>query len=230
VDTIDIIKEIVRNDNNITGIYVHTFPCAPGLEDRIHFTKLERTHYNVALKLREKHHVPFWDALMLSFYNKKKYSERIFENILNSHAKRIKRYISREELLNTSIINDLKNSNENYALNSKVETISGKKNTHLLLLDFHIPENVNNQLIVENICKLLKLKTGYLLKSGKSYHFIGNNIISTYKLISFISKCLFFTPIIDKSWIAHQLIDKSCSLRFTKKHEIFPTLIKVFQR
>jgi hypothetical protein len=226
MNTIDIIKKIVTQDEYITGIYIHSFPNAPGLEKKIKFTDVESTHYKAALKLRDKSHVPFWDALMLSFYNKSEFSDRILENVLNSHAKRDKQLISREDVLNGSVLEKLQNGSANFAINSQIQTKDGKQR-HLLLLDFHIPENENNQVIVEKVLELLKLKKGYLLKSGRSYHFIGIEAISTYKLISLISKGLFFTPIIDKSWIAHQLIDKSCSIRFTKKRKVLPTLIKV---
>lgn len=228
MNTIDVIKEIVKKDISITGIYIHAFPNAPGLEKRIKFDRIERSHYNSALKLRDQYNVPFWDALMLSFYNKQDFSERILNNVLNSHAKRQKQYISRETLLETNFFKKNQFLTENYAINSEIQTIDGKRR-HILLLDFHIPEGDSNQTIVEKVLALIHAKNGYLLRSGKSYHFIGNNLISTYRLISLVSKCLFFTPIVDKSWIAHQLLDKSCSLRFTKKRDIYPTLIKTIE-
>lgn len=225
MNTIDIIRDVVKRNSNITGIYIHSFPNSLGLQRKLNFNSLEQNHYDSALWLRDKHNIPFWDALMLSFYNKSEFSERILENVLNSHANREKQFISREALLNGNLLDGLKDTEENYAFNSLVETSDGRRR-HLLLLDFHIPEGRNNQVIAEKIIKLLQIRQGYLLRSGKSYHFIGKDLISTYGLISFISKCLFFTPVIDKSWIAHQLIDKSCSIRFTKKYGEFPSLIK----
>jgi hypothetical protein len=225
MDTVELIKKIVLENHYIDGINIHRFPNAPSLENRLIFTRNEYAHYQSALKLRETNHVPFWDALMLSFYNNNEFADRILENVLDSHAKREKELVPRDILLNSAFLPDLRSNDINYAINSQVVTKDGKKR-HILLLDFHIPENSSNQIIVEKVLEILNLK-GYLLRSGRSYHFIGEQLISTYRLISIISKCLFFTPIIDKSWIAHQLVDKSCSLRFTKKNGIFPTLLKV---
>ena len=229
MNTLEVIKEIVGNTSDISGIYIHSFPTAPKLENRLSFNAIEKEHYESALKLRAEHNVPFWDALMLSFYNKEQFSIRILDSVLNSHAKREKQFVSRETLLNTEFLEKLQFGSENYAISSQLETKDGNRR-HLLLLDFHIPETENNQLIVEKVLELLGVKKGYLLRSGKSYHFIGSDLITTYGLISFISRCLFFTPIVDKSWIAHQLIEKSCSLRFTEKKGLYPSVIKTFQR
>jgi len=226
-NTCDLVNYIVKNCDNIKGIYIHSYPDAQQLQERISFNKLERRHYTNALKLRDEHNVPFWDALMLSFYNKKEFSSEILNNVLTTHAKRILENMAREDILNGKLAKFSKSA-DNYAINSRVETYDNKVR-HLLLLDFHIPVSEGNQEVVEIVLKNLEVGAGFLLVSGKSYHFLGRDLISPAALTRFLGKCLFFSPIIDKSWIGHQLIDRSCSLRFTKKNGVFPVFRKLIE-
>ena len=222
--TVEVIQKIVKENSSIQWINIHSYPDGPQLQERVKFNRIEEFHYSNALKLRKSYNVPFWDALMLSFYNKKEFSVEILENVLNSHSKKGLQLVSRNDILHNKLLN-LACSDENYAINSKV-IVEENRIKHFLLLDFHIPENDKNQKVVEAILRILKVKSGFLLKSGKSYHFFGTELISTSTLTKFLGKCLFFTPIIDKTWIAHQLIERSCSIRFTRKNNLFPTVIE----
>lgn len=222
-DTINIIESIVNSNPDIQGIYIHEFPDSKSLQDRLVFNEIEKKHFANALKLRDRSNVPFWDSLLLSFYNSEQYSLRILESVLRSHAKRKKVFISRDQVLSGELY-DFSDSDKNYAINSEFLTSEGKKK-HLLLLDFHIPESNENAVIVSEVLNILGADGGYLLNSGRSYHFIGTGIMSSHSMLSFLGKCLFFTPIIDKTWIAHQIVDRSCSLRITKKNGKLPTLI-----
>jgi len=224
MNTIDVIQDITKSSVQIEGINIHSYPDVPQLQDRLSFNDLENYHYDNALKLRQNDNIPFWDALMLSFYNKKQFSVQILENVLNNHASRTLELIPRKEVLKNRLV-ALTDTTVNYAINSKIISNEGKIR-HLILLDFHIPESSQNQKVVEEVLKILKVKNGYLINSGKSYHFFGQDLIAPASLTKFLGRCLFFTPIIDKTWIAHQLMERSCSIRFTKKNGYFPTVIK----
>ncbi|HWB25364.1 MAG TPA: hypothetical protein VG738_07780 [Chitinophagaceae bacterium] len=225
--TIDLIYYIVQRSDIIKGVYIHSYPNAIQLQERISFNILEQKHYANALKLRDEHNVPFWDSLMLSFYNKKDFSVEILNNVLDTHAKRTLEGVPREDVLNNKLL-EFSESPDNYAINSRVETFD-KKIRHLLLLDFHIPVSDSNQEVVETVLRILQVGKGFLLISGKSYHFLGEELITNAAMTRFLGKCLFFSPIIDKSWIGHQLIDRSCSIRFTDKNGVFPTFRKYIE-
>ena len=57
-------------------------------------------------------------------------------------------------------------------------------------------------------------------------HFIGTKLIADSELTTFLGKLLMYNPIIDKSWIAHQLIEKYCALRISYKNGVIPKVIK----
>jgi hypothetical protein len=220
----ELFKDLVCENKMIKGIYIHSYPDAPQLQERIKFSKVESLQFNEAIKIRDNTMLPFWDSLMLSYHNREEFSKEILRGALLHNFKRDKYFVEREHFINTHLDEFLSN-NINFAVNSEVITVNNERK-HLILLDFHIQESKRNQRVVESVLEAMSLNDGYLLRSGKSYHFIGMNLINEYELINILGKSLFFAPIIDKAWVAHQLIERSCSLRITKKHGIYPTVIK----
>ena len=93
------------------------------------------------------------------------------------------------------------------------------------MLDFHIPVSECNLRIVKDVLFELNVVSGYLLNSGESYHFIGDYSINEESLLDFLANALFFAPIIDRAWIGHQILERSCSLRIDKKHGVYPEVI-----
>jgi hypothetical protein len=96
---------------------------------------------------------------------------------------------------------------------------------HIPMLDFDLTSAPKNLGIIENILRVLKQR-GMILNSGKSYHFIGYNLISENELLDLLAKFILVHPISDKAWTAHQIIERSASLRISKKYGSLPSYIK----
>ncbi len=58
---------------------------------------------------------------------------------------------------------------------------------------------------------------GFLLQSGESYHFYGKGLLDDRALVRFLGQALLLAPVIDRAWIAHQLIEGASALRISKK-------------
>jgi hypothetical protein len=67
--------------------------------------------------------------------------------------------------------------------------------------------------IVENILQLISPSDGWILNSGKSYHFIGGSLIDEKSMSRFLSTALLYVPFTDKNWIAHQIFEGASALR-----------------
>ena len=67
---------------------------------------------------------------------------------------------------------------------------------------------------------------GFLLNSGKSYHFIGTSMVAESALYGLMGRLIMFNPIVDKSWVAHQLVEGYCALRVTEKDGGIPGVIR----
>lgn len=52
-----------------------------------------------------------------------------------------------------------------------------------------------------------------MLETDRSYHFYGAELQTVSEQTAFLARALFYSPIVDRAWIAHQLIDKRSNLR-----------------
>lgn len=108
------------------------------------------------------------------------------------------------------------NNSPNIGINSLVRTISGEL-CHIPMMDFHLPVNERNTQIVNKICVLTGCTKVAIINSGNSYHFIGCDLMSEDELVDFLAKGLLYGPITETIWIAHQIIERSCTLRIGEK-------------
>jgi hypothetical protein len=111
------------------------------------------------------------------------------------------------------------------ALSSAVET---QQNTvrHIPMLDFRGLEPPQDVPIAEHLVSQLGTP-GSLLKSGQSFHFYGDRLVEFDELTNFLARAMLFGPFVDVRWIAHQLMESSCSLRISPSRpgEPPPTLV-----
>ena len=96
------------------------------------------------------------------------------------------------------------------------------------MIDFHINPSEDNLKTVDKVLSKLELKNGFLINSGKSYHFISKNLVTQDQLNTLLAKMIFFTPIIDRNWVAHQIIEKMCALRVTKGSKTDLKIVKEY--
>lgn len=219
MNSIDIIKKVTTEYSNIKYLNFYEFKSYNLIQDRINLIEEPlRDVFSKALVLRDEYSLPFWDSFNVSLFGKKISNYTFLKeiNFHNSFSNKI--ILTKDEFIKSDV------SFNNYTgFSSKIN--SDTSDLHIPLLDFHIPPSEENQNICLNILLHLNLN-GYLLNSGKSYHFIGNTLINYKQLQSILFNALLFSPIIDKSWIAHQLLQGYCCLRVSKKYARLPFLVE----
>ncbi len=221
MNTLDVIKELLDELPEIESISFTGYPKQTLVQDTLDLSEDDKILVSSALKIRSNLGLPFWDSLMLSCFDKENISTNILTRAL-IHNKNV-------EILKTNEVSKVENyikskPDENTSLNSSVTLRSGIT-MHLFLVDFHIRPSINNLEIVSSVLNVLELH-GYILNSGESYHFISNSLYDENELLNLLAKSLLFSPIVDRAWIAHQLLERSCSLRVSEKHGLLPNLIK----
>jgi hypothetical protein len=222
ITTKDIIKELINSNADIRSVTLVKFPVVRILQDRVSQDFSTRNAINEALNIRSLYSLPFWDSILSTQFSSDLYSPLILKEAAFHNKIISKIEVPRENL---NIIDDYASSiTDNFGINSCI-TKFNQELSHFVLLDFHIPNNSHTVPCVEQLIKLLNL-TGYLLETNKSYHFIGDKLVSTVDLTKILYNALLYSPIIDKNWIAHQLIEGSCTLRITPKEGRSPFLIK----
>lgn len=222
MNSLDVVSEIIKNNPNVDLLTFSKYPSQSLLQNKVSLSGKDKEFISAALDIRNKFRLPFWDSLMLSFFDKENVPKILLskalehnpniEKIVTCDIQEIREYLS-------------SNSEVNLSLNSEVQ-FKDKSVKHLFLLDFHIFPSVNNLRIVSDILNIFALH-GYILASGESYHFISDSFFDLDSLVDLLAKSLLFSPIVDRAWVAHQLLERSCSLRIGKKHDINPTVLKM---
>ncbi len=222
MNTIDVIKKIAELNPDIIAFQIVKYDPQKDLakEFASAWTPEDDCAYKKALSVREELGLPFWNALMISIINSGSIPANCLKGASLHHNIHECGWVKTDQL---DEVVSLEYTEDRLAFNSTTSMRGGQKG-HIPMLDFHVPASEDNLMLVEKVCSLLSYP-GYVLNSGKSFHFIGERIISQKDLIAFLGKALLFTPIVDEIWIAHQLQDGACSLRFTVKHGVVPSVV-----
>ena len=222
---ISFLKKIKELNPDIQGYYFNVFPTNNMLQKEQNFDESEKKQIKTALNIREKLGFSFWESLMSTFLDNEDSNFNLLKNSLHHNKNLNISEISANDINKLELFIK-KNKSNNLAFISQVHLSNGYK--HLPLIDFHIKPSVVNQKTVEVVLNKLELNAGYLINSGKSYHFISKKLVNQNELEVLLAKMIFFSPIIDRNWIAHQLIEKKCALRVTKGEKTELKLVKEY--
>lgn len=216
----DILKKIVEDNSSIQTLRFIEFSMVPSIQQRFLPGFIQTQAIDSALEIRASLKLPFWDCLLSTQLNSKYFSKEIIKEAGFHNSTKSEVSLSRSEIPNLLRFFE---RDKHYGINSKVITSDGNT-LHLPLLDFHISSEEENLPCVEQVLQMLNVK-GYILQTNKSFHFYGTQLMEEYDFITFLSKSLLYSPIIDKNWIAHQLIERSATLRITSKDGKSPLLV-----
>ncbi len=230
ITSLNILEEIASANPAISEFSFSTLDPAPLLQERSTLSTLDNQVAEAALALRRELKLPFWDGALLSCSNQDEVPAGIlrgasFHQSLEGKCTHIK-----ADAVSVDLLSELSTSaciaNKILAVNSTLKKFDGSI-SHLPLIDFHVSSSPTNTILVSNLLSHMGL-CGWLLGSGKSYHFYGAKLLSKDELISFLGRFLLFSPIVDRSWIAHQLIEGCCTLRISPRPEYgsSPILVK----
>lgn len=225
MNTLDIIQTIASRNPDIASFRFVTYEAQKDLAQQFkdQWSDNDEVLYRRALDLRSRIKLPFWNSLMLSMIHSSSVSDSCLTGAsLHNPITEICNLPPHK--LHT--IHSYSFPAGRKAVNSAVTLADGRR-MHIPMLDFHIGVSPANTPIVTEICSLL-CQEGFILNSGKSYHFIGTGLLTDEALDKFLGKALLFTPIVDEIWIAHQLQEHSCTLRFGEKYGMIPTVIASF--
>lgn len=219
-DAIDVLAYLVARNVEIAKCFLFEPPFPPLLqEDRTFGSEAEVV--DRALSLRATSGLPFWDAVMLLSSATELVPVEVFKAALRHNRPQDNRFQSIDTTrLDTDSIRLLgasMKSDRLLALQSRVLLRDGTVE-HIPMLDFHVQASDRSLSVVEAVLRSLGL-SGFVLNSGKSYHFYGDELIGETRLTAFLGKALLFSPIVDRAWIAHQLIESACALRISARSD-----------
>ena len=93
--------------------------------------------------------------------------------------------------------------------------LAGGKSAHIPMMDFMCEISTKNLDLLIRLIEDLHQGRGYLLDSGRSYHYYGSRLLTEDEWRAFLGKCLLMTGFSDNRYIGHQLVDGHCVLRLS---------------
>jgi hypothetical protein len=211
-NTLEVIQTIVAANPLIDALFIHRFLAPPPFDKRLHELPQAKPLFDEALRIRQLWGVPFPDALNVALLHTQAYSPEIVRAVAYHHDMGLPHRVSRDEVVTLSGQGDASPSNQLIALSSRVGMV-GRPDLHLQLLDFHIQPSAEASRLALAVLVAIKAQRGWLLDSGRSYHFISEALVDSVALQSFLARAMLFAPITDRNWIAHQLIEGRAALR-----------------
>lgn len=124
-------------------------------------------------------------------------------------------------------------------LTSRVKMLDGEYR-HIPQIDFECPISKKNlNLIKKQFSQIIKTFPGYILESGKSYHYMGLRLLKEEEWKKFIGKCLLcnfceenrIECMVDGRWFGHSLLRGDTNLRiFATKSSPEPKVVTFLKK
>jgi hypothetical protein len=204
----------------------HATPSDP-VQDDVSISPTEQARISRALVIREQLKLPFWDSLLLDLSNHPGDAPNVLRRAVRHNPQDLNSFVlHRSDVTEATLRRTIAAlpGGSTLAMSSRVATTKGEVR-HLPMVDFHCAACAANDHLVRAVLKELGLP-GYVAKSGRSYHFYGCTLVDEAFMMNFLARALLFGPIIDRAWIAHQLIERACGLRisFGKEYATSPQI------
>ena len=100
------------------------------------------------------------------------------------------------------------------ALTSRVQVQKTDLELHIPMVDFRLDSDPANDELATELLKVLG-EPGYLVDSGRSYHFYGQTLVTHEDFYRFLGRAQLMSHYADQRWIGHQLISGKAALRIS---------------
>lgn len=219
-DAVDVVVALARKHATAASLRLFK-PRFPGLvQDRMNLTAAELALVDQAVAWRDSTRVPFWDSLLLHAEMAPVVSESLLDAVQFHNSQKATAFsVPVNEGLGDRVRGEWETLAEDEALvvSSAVTFWDGSRR-HIPMLDFHCVATPLTEQLVRRVAPRIWPAGGYLVASGKSFHFYGEGLLDDAGLVQFLAKALLYAPLVDRAWVAHQLLESACGLRVSPRH------------
>jgi hypothetical protein len=199
----------------VRALLVREYKKPPPYEERVRGQTAANDLLLRARNLRRSKGLPFWDAIVLEVIAEGSIDDWLLEGLL-FHQEPIGNAleISRDNIKTDGIVTLVERARVSYpwALLSEVICANGMRK-HLPMLDFRCEISHLNLQSVTTIAHRLLSCPWTVIESERSYHLVGADLLTFRDLAAFFGRALLLGPIVDRHYIAHQLLNGGAALR-----------------
>lgn len=223
LETIDTVMRTSKSEHRVE---LRKVPPAPSLQRRLG-TVSAREDFDQSRSLSHEVGIPFWHSVFrLGSQAEDGVPREILDAAMYRQSTEHYAYINCGEsfFARATEVIEAAPTDAYVVASSSVETSKGTM--HLPMLDFSVKERwVGALKTAEGSIRALGLP-GTLLASGRSFHFIADELTTWENYSAFLQRALLLTPIVDERWVAHQLLAGRATLRVSpNKHGQVPRVV-----
>lgn len=208
-------QALVRLLHHVSSIFVAPYQFAPDYEIRLKGSVRAEKILQRARNRRTKYGIPFWDAVILEGMTTGPIDESILDGALyHQSTGETLLEVSRNDVLGIGIVATVEKAGIPYpwAVLSRVRADDGTE-YHFPMLDFRCPISEANLMSLQRVAERLLDCPWVLIESECSYHLLGASLLSDRELAKFFGASILFGPLVDRNYVAHQLLNGSGALR-----------------
>jgi hypothetical protein len=209
---------LLSSFKDVEEVYLAELRPLPPLQARRDLKPAELVVVERALKCRQSTGLGFWDAVLLELSNVPEAIGLLDEAMMHVTFHGKERSLSWASAISDGLERACaefsKTGEASLTFLSEMRCRDGSKR-HLPMIDLHAASSSVNQPVVTGLVERLFPEGALLLESGESYHAYGTRLLSQTEFRSFLGKALLFAPIVDRTYVAHQVIEGRCALRLT---------------
>jgi hypothetical protein len=209
---------LLSSFKDVEEVYLAELRPVPPLQARRDPTPAERIVVERALKYRQSTGLAFWDAVLLELCVVPEamglLDEAMIHVTFHGRERSVPWASAIADGLERACAEFSTTSEANLNFLSEMQCRDGSKR-HVPMIDFHAACSATNQRVVSAVAERLFPEGAVLLESGESYHAYGTRLLSDMEFYSFLGRALLFAPIVDRAYVAHQVIEGRCALRLT---------------
>ncbi|MEW6684482.1 MAG: hypothetical protein AB1451_16425 [Nitrospirota bacterium] len=219
-------RVILLAQETVKGCTVFKYISPPPLQERVALTDFEKEIVEQALLIRENTKLPFWEAVFSACIRKGQCTDALLKATFFHNGQGLAVVCGRDDLESGVLERLVEGDSANVSLGSEILDRQNESR-HLMFLDFHCEVSEGNTRIVHQVCQNLMPEGFLVLDSGDSYHASTIKLVTPKERISMLGKALLASPIVDTTYIGHQLQQESSSIRISKggKAKRYPVVI-----
>ncbi|MEC4723277.1 hypothetical protein RY831_29400 [Noviherbaspirillum sp. CPCC 100848] len=227
IDSLRFWKELVEARPELQTLHFYRYKRNGFLQDRLPVESYEYQLSRLADARSKQAQMPFWDALMLEAVGRQGLTETILNEASLHNPMHIERIpVHREAILKDGLEDFIQaaNEKESTGILSEVVLRDGRL-LHYPMLDMRAAADEPGFRATVAIAKYILPSGAVIMRSGKSFHIIGTQLVDKDELVHFLVRSLFFGPIVDRKYVAHHLLRGFCTLRVSaNSSKQYPTV------
>lgn len=218
LDVIDLVISIVSSHPEIDVVFLGQPHINDPLLSRSDLSPSDRDLIRTAWRQCNESGFPLWDSVMMLLARSDQIPDTILRQAMFHHGISGTQFSVMSDAFARKVCELSQNMppGQMLAMCSEVQLKNGSTK-HIPMIDFRCPVRPHSLQFVSRIAKLFDVGKGFIVETDRSYHFYGAELLTGQEWLQLLGRALQFSPIVDRAWIAHQLIDKCCNLRIAPR-------------